>query len=162
MHEQSHAEATIGDHVIYAMGAASVPVPLVDLAGVSAVQLHLVQDLAEIYGADFEVLSARAIISALAGASLPRVGASAVKAIPGAGWLVGALAQVVLSGATTYALGSVFRRHFEENGALQELDAERVREDYERDLVRGRRTIREIRTESGVQARVTVESRDDP
>ncbi len=162
MHEQTHALATIGDHVIYAMGAAAVPVPLVDLAGVTAVQLHLVHDLADIYGTDFEVLSARAIISALAGASLPRAGASAVKAIPGAGWLVGALTQVALSGATTYALGNVFRRHFEENGELHELEVERVREDYDRDLMRGRRTIREIRTSRGVRARVTVEGRGDP
>ena len=99
----------------------------------------------------------------LAGASLPRAGASAVKAIPGAGWLVGALAQVALSGATTYALGNVFRRHFEENGDLHELEAERVRGDYERDLMRGRRTIREIRTPScSATTCITLRGLGDP
>ncbi|MEE9279546.1 MAG: DUF697 domain-containing protein [Myxococcota bacterium] len=157
MHTEVHAEATIGDHVVYAMGAAAVPVPLVDLAGVTAVQLSLVRDLAEIYGVDYEIGSGRAIVSALVGASLPRLGASAVKAIPGAGWLLGALTQVALSGATTYALGNVFKRHFEGRGGLHELDAERVRRSYEAHLAQGRRVVRELRRSEPRRARISGE-----
>ncbi len=157
MHTEAHAEATIGDHVVYAMGAAAVPVPLVDLAGVTAVQLNLVRDLAEIYGVEYEIGSGRAIVSALVGASLPRMGASAVKAIPGVGWLLGALTQVALSGATTYALGNVFKRHFEGRGGLHELDAERLRRSYEAYLAEGRRVARELRGSEPRRARISAE-----
>lgn len=155
MHTEVHAQATIGDHVVYAMGAAAVPLPLIDLAGVTAVQLSLVQDLAEIYDADYNASSGRAILSALVGATLPRMGASALKAVPGMGWLIGVLTQVALSGATTYALGNAFKRQFEEKGGLREIDVERVRETYRSYLAEGHRVARQLRASSLRRARIS-------
>ena len=82
-------DAIIRDHVVYSMTAAVVPIPLVDIGGVAAIQLRLIKDLADTYGVAYDGPSSTALVSSLVGASLARMGASAAKAIPGIGWFVG-------------------------------------------------------------------------
>lgn len=142
MDRRTQAEATISDHVIYAIGGASIPLPLVDIAAVSAIQLNLVRDLAEIYEVDHDVTDSRTLITSLVGASLPRVGASALKALPGVGWLAGALTQVALSGATTYAVGQLFSRVFASGRSIASVDTDEVRSLYD-DFVREGRVVLE-------------------
>ena len=48
----------------------------------------------------------------LTGQVIARIAASAVKAIPVLGTLVGMPAQAVLAGASTYAVGHLFKGHF--------------------------------------------------
>ncbi len=142
MDRQTQAEASISDHVIYAIGGASIPLPLVDIAAVSAVQLNLVRDLAEIYGVDHDVIDSRTLITSLVGASLPRVGASMIKVLPGVGWLAGALTQVALSGATTYAVGRLFQQTFASGRTIASVEVEEVRSLYD-DFVREGRAAME-------------------
>ncbi len=47
-----------------------------------------------------------ALAVGLLGAALPRAAASALKLLPGIGWVGGALAQAALSGAATWALAN--------------------------------------------------------
>jgi uncharacterized protein (DUF697 family) len=135
----------IAQHVGLAMGAAAIPIPIADLAAVTLVQIDLVERLADRYAVDASRTRARAAVMALAGAGFARLGASAVKAIPGAGWLLGATAHAALAGASTYALGQVYREHFETRGSLEGPDAEALRGRYEAYVKRGRELARELR-----------------
>lgn len=140
---QSLADAIIRDHVVYAMGAAALPIPAVDVAAVTAVQLDLVRRLAAAYDRRWDRARAEAIVLSLAGASLARIAASAVKVFPGVGWLAGGATQIALSGASTYAVGQVFCAHFAGRGELADLDVEALRERY-RSLVRKGRELAEV------------------
>jgi len=127
------------------MAAAVTPIPGVDIAAVSAVQVALVRRLARSHRVAWDGVRARSVVLAVVGASLARVGASAVKSLPGAGWVVGSAAQAVLSGASTWALGSVLSEHFARSGTLDDVDADSIRDRYREALVRGRAVARAMR-----------------
>ncbi len=130
---EAAADETILKHMGLAMGGGAIPVPVLDLAAVTAVQLDLLKRLATLYGVPFDARSSRAFLTSLTGAlgagAVARVGASLAKAIPGVGTIGGGIAQVVLTGATTYAIGQLFRRVFREGRSLAELDVADVREE---------------------------------
>jgi len=132
-------------HVGAAMAAAATPVPLVDIAAVTVIQIALVRRLARRYGVEYDVARSRAAVLAVVGASLARVGASVAKSLPGAGWLLGSATQVALSGASTYALGEVYREHFARSETLDELDGETLRARYREAVERGREVVRTLR-----------------
>ena len=127
------ADAIIKKHMGFAMAGGAIPVPVVDLAAVTAVQLDLLKQLAAHYGVEFEGRSARAFLTslsaALAGSSVARIGASLVKAVPGIGTIGGGVAQIILTGASTYAVGRLFKRVFREGNDLNALDLTAVREE---------------------------------
>ncbi len=128
-----------------AMAAAVTPVPGADIAAVSAVQFALVRRLAADADVAWDAVRGRAVVIAVAGASLARVGASVVKAVPGAGWVAGSAAQVALSGASTWAVGTVFREHFRRHGTLDDVDVDTLRARYREALARGRAVARAMR-----------------
>lgn len=141
----TQADDIIQSHVGYAMAAAAIPVPLADIAAVTLVQLDMVKALSAVYSTDYDESRGNAILVSLAGASLARLGASAFKVIPVAGTLLGAAAQITLSGASTYAAGQVFRGVFEDSGALEGVDAEALRRRYEAYVEKGREIARSLR-----------------
>ena len=123
-HAEKQAKATeiIQSHVGFALGAALIPLPGVDLLAVSAVQLNMLRTLAKIYGVGFIDALGKNIISAVATGGAARLGASLIKVIPGVGTVIGELSMPVLSGASTYALGRVVSNHFHQGGDLDSLD----------------------------------------
>ena len=132
-------------HVGLAMGAAAIPIPLADLAAVTLVQIDLVERLARRYSVDADRTRVKAAVLALAGATAARLGASLVKSVPGGGWLLGGATHVALAGATTYALGSAYREHFETHGSLEGPDLDALRTRYEAYVERGRAIARDLR-----------------
>jgi hypothetical protein len=66
------------------------------------------------------------------------MGAQAVKAIPGIGSFLGGVSMAVLSGASTYAIGQVFIRHFESGGDLFNFDSERFKNFYKEQFEKGK------------------------
>lgn len=147
MVQDEKADAAIREHVGYAVAASAIPVPIADVLAVTAVQLDLVRQLARMYEADYDEAWGKATVAALTGASLARFGASAVKAVPGVGWFVGFGTQAVLSGASTWAVGQIFRRHFAAGGTPDTFDLAPMRERY-RDWVERGKEIVESMSES--------------
>ena len=152
MSSPSRAETIIRSHVVFSMAAATTPVPIADVAAVTAVQLEMIRNLAARYGSSWNAERVKAVVVSLAGASAARMGASALKSIPIAGTLVGGAAQAVLSGASTYAVGQVFRRHFERSGDPGDLDAGDLRARYRAYVARGRRVAQELGRSPGGSA----------
>jgi len=142
---RSVADRFIRDHVIYAIGAGAIPVPLLDIAAIVAVQVDLVRALARVYEIQFDDATGKALIISLVGASATRIGASALKAAPVVGLVPGVVLQAGLAGASTYAIGHLFRSHFEDRGNLFTFDPAALRSEYEALLERGKAFVRRLR-----------------
>ena len=124
----------ISTHVIFAMTAGAIPVPVADIVAVSAIQYDLIKQVAEFHNADCDTDKGKTLASSLAGETVSRIGSSALKAIPGVGTILGIGSQMVMAGATTYALGKLFDSHFSANKTLDNLNLNLLKEQY-RDLV---------------------------
>jgi uncharacterized protein (DUF697 family) len=141
------AEKIITNHIIYSMTAGAIPLPLVDVTAVTVIQLDMIKQLANHYGAQYDQDSGKSLVSSLVGATLARMGASAVKAIPGVGTVIGISTQVLLSGASTYALGKIFDGHFSKRGSIFDLDVNDVKSKYEELLQKGKDVVQGLRKE---------------
>ncbi len=151
--KQAKASDTIKNHVGFSLGAALIPMPAADLFAVSAVQLNMLRHLAKLYQVNFMDSLGRNIISAVAGGSLARLGASLVKAIPGVGTIVGELSMPVLSGASTYALGKVVANHLHNGGTFDDLDLKTAKKGYRSEMENGKRMAEGLtQTESAPQS----------
>lgn len=144
------SKAEQADKVVrnYALGSivpSLVPVPMLDLAAVTAIQLKMLHSLAEIYGLPFKQEFGRSAIASLTGGTIAlstaRVVSSAVKAIPVVGSIVGAATMPVINGGTTYAVGKVFTQHFESGGTFLTFDAAKVREYFEAQFKEGKALV---------------------
>ncbi|HXZ83996.1 MAG TPA: DUF697 domain-containing protein [Myxococcota bacterium] len=139
MVEADRDERLISNHIAAAAAAAAIPIPLVDLLAVTAVQLALVRSLARRHGAEIGIDAAGAVGVGLFGALLPRVAASALKILPGIGTVGGAVAQCAFSGATTWAIAESLRERL----ARGTLDPDaRAHRDVSRSLARAERLHR--------------------
>jgi uncharacterized protein (DUF697 family) len=119
MPSRARADDLIAEYVASSVAAAAIPIPIVDLVAVTAVQLSLLRKLGRLYGARVGIGAQGALAVGLLGAALPRAAASALKLLPGIGWVGGTVAQAALSGAATWALANALLERLE----TPELDA---------------------------------------
>ncbi|NND31603.1 MAG: DUF697 domain-containing protein [Saprospiraceae bacterium] len=138
------AQEIVKSHVIYSLGAGLVPVPLLDIAAVSVVQLDMLKQLAKIYGEDFKESAGKGWISAITGSTMARMGASLVKTIPGIGSILGGVTMSALSGASTYAIGQVFIWHFSSGGNFMNFNFDKAKEIYEREFEKGKKVAKDM------------------
>lgn len=148
----TQADALIRRHTVYSMAAGLVPLPLVDIAAVTGVQVKMLGDLCEVYGQDFDAERTRSVIASListiSGLNLGRgIVGSVVKAIPVVGTIGGMAAVPVMAGATTYALGRVFSVHFESGGTLLTFDVSKMKEEFKRQLKVGEGIAESLKSE---------------
>jgi len=130
-------DTIIFNHVGFAMIAGAIPVPLVDIIAVTAIQVEMLRNIAEHFNVDFNKDRVKSIISALVGASISKAGASTLKMIPGLN-ILGTGAQVILSGATTYALGKLFEDHFQRNGDFINVNIDEMKSQFQDLLKKGK------------------------
>ena len=139
------ANSIIKNHMIWSMGAGFIPVPIADLFAVSAIQLDMIRQMCKLYEVDFKQTEGKAVITALTGSGLARLGARAVKFIPGVGSILGGITMSVLSGASTFALGEVFKKHFETGGTFLDFDPDRLKKYYHEKFEKGKEMAEELR-----------------
>lgn len=142
---RKNADKIIHNHMAWSMGAGLIPVPVVDFFAVSAIQLDMIRQLCKLYEKDFKETDGRAIVSALTGSGLARLGAQAVKFIPGVGTVLGGITMSILSGASTYAVGGVFKKHFETGGTILDFDMERLKKMYNELFEKGKELASEMK-----------------
>lgn len=128
------ASSIIKTYMGWSAGAAFLPLPYVDLAAVTAIQVKMVADLAAIYEVPFSRNAVKSIVAGLIGSTLPsalaRGASSLIKAIPGVGTFLGAVTAPAFSTASTYAIGRVFVQHFEAGGNILNFDPEAMRDHF--------------------------------
>lgn len=135
------AETIVKRHVLWSMGAGLIPVPLFDIAAVTAVQIDMLKQLAALYEVDYSTESGKAFASALTSSTFARIGASLVKTVPVIGSLVGGASMSALSGASTYAVGKLAINIFEERGNLLSAPLDPAKQVYTAMLVRGKQFV---------------------
>lgn len=139
------AEGIVQKHVLWSMGMGAIPIPILDTIAVSAMQYEMLKQVSNLYGFEMSENMGKSLISMIAGGTLVRMGASAVKTIPIIGSFLGGGAMVVLSGASTYAIGSVFIQHFESGGDLFDIDTEKFKSFYKEKFEQGKEYAAEMK-----------------
>jgi uncharacterized protein (DUF697 family) len=143
---EKHAETIVRNHVLFSMGAGAIPVPVADILAVSASQLDMIRQLCKVYDMDFHETQGKAIVSSLTTSTLARIGAgSLAKLIPVVGSIVGSVANAIMAGASTYALGQVFKTHFDTGGTILDFDAARLKKLYKEQFEKGKKVAEELR-----------------
>lgn len=144
---QEQANNIIKNHMYMAVGAGLIPVPFVDFVAVTGIQLDMLKKLADLYGADFQKNQAKVVISALGGAGIARMAAGMTKVIPVIGTILGGVTMSILSGASTYAVGEVFKNHFAEGGSFADLNVEKFKEFYKEKFEQGKGLAKDMEAE---------------
>ncbi|ELR98181.1 DUF697 domain-containing protein [Gloeocapsa sp. PCC 73106] len=148
------ANKIIRSHVLWAMGAGLIPIPLVDFAAVTAIQLEMLQQLARLYNVNYSQNTAKTFVSALTGTTLARIGASILKVIPGVGSIIGGASMSVMSGASTYAVGQVAINIFSGSGSFSSFDMEEVKRAYEQAYEQGKGYVSDLENREDEAANV--------
>lgn len=144
------AGKTVRNHMLAAMGIGLIPVPMLDIVGVTGVQLNMLRKLAKIYEVPFSEHKVKNILTSLigGGASIPLAGvfASLVKFIPIVGTTIGSVSMPIASGAITYAVGKVFLQHFASGGTFLSFDPDKVRDYYAEMLKEGKTVAANVKS----------------
>jgi uncharacterized protein (DUF697 family) len=143
--KKNNSEDIISKHVIFAMTAGAIPVPVADIVAVSAIQYDMIRQLAAFYNVNYDADKGKTLASSLAGATVSRIGASALKAIPGVGTLLGIGSQVVMAGATTYALGKLFDSYFSGGKGLDNINLDSAKKQYNDLLSKGKEYVKDLK-----------------
>ena len=152
----SQADAIVKNHVLISMGAGLVPIPILDIAAVTAVQMDMVRQLSWLYNVDYPSNFDKSLITALTGSLFARVGASFIKAIPIVGSVLGGLSMAIMSGASTYAVGQVFSKHFASGGDFSNFNPSAARVLFEQEYEIGKQ-----KAEAWKQERKTEEKKKE-
>jgi uncharacterized protein (DUF697 family) len=124
---QAIAQNIVKTHIVAGMALGFIPLPLLDMAASSAVQANLLRNLCKQYMVDFDTQAGQCAVSSMLRGALPVLMvlglSSCAKIIPGLGTLGGGISMTLFMGATVYATGQVFIRHFEAGGTLQNFNS---------------------------------------
>jgi len=117
----SLARKIVERHKNYAALGGLVPIPIANIAGVTAVILRMVKQLSDLYGVPFERDRTRSLIIGIMGGAVPTgLGAATAStlafAVP-AGALAGLAVSAVTAAALTRGIGLVFIESFETSAA---------------------------------------------
>ena len=145
----AHADTIIRNHVIWSMGAGMIPILIADIFAVSALQLDMIRQMCSVYDVDFKETQGKALVTSLTSSALARIGAgSVIKLIPGLGSFIGGATVSVFAGASTYALGEVFKKHFASGGTILDFDPDRLRKYYKEKFEKGKKIAKEWDSEA--------------
>lgn len=143
------ANDIVRNRVYWSMGAGLVPIPIVDMAALLAIQLEMVSKLAKLYEQSFRRDIAKSAIVALLGSVIPTLAAgpmaSLLKLIPVIGYTTGAVSMSLIGGAGTYAVGKVFTKHFESGGTLFDFDPTKTKEEFTKSFEEGKGVVGEMK-----------------
>ena len=124
---RSRARAIVERHATYSAFGGIIPLPIVNVASITAVIVRMVKVLSDLYGVPFERDRARAIVVGLMGGAMP-TGLAAVTAstlvyiVPGSN-LIGLAVSSITAIACTRGIGRVFIEHFESGATLPDISA---------------------------------------
>lgn len=130
------AKYLVKRYMLYTGGAGLIPIPVLDVASVGALQLKMIRELSDLYKIPFKENIVRGSISVLAGGlaavSLAKSTGGLLKSVPLVGSVLGAASLGIYSSASTYAIGRVFIAHFESGGTFLTFNAEKYRDLYKK------------------------------
>jgi len=118
-------------HSLYSAGVGIFAIPVVNVAGVAALQIKMLKELADHYEVPFEQDRVKSILASLVGGVVgTRLGYGMVGTIaklPLVGSLLSVASLPLFAGGITYAVGKVFITHFASGGTFLDFDPDKVR-----------------------------------
>ena len=140
--KEKRAREIIKRHVLLSGGIAFLPVPLMDMAAVTAIGARMLRRLCDNYELEFSKERVKSLVASLLGGwNAGLIAGSLFKAAPLIGLPVVVASSVVAFSAITYALGTIFMKHFATGGSLLDFDPEKHREDFSKAYEQGKRVI---------------------
>jgi uncharacterized protein (DUF697 family) len=149
----TQAQSLVNKRALWAAGAGLIPVPILDVAGIFAVQVNLINELSKLYDIPFSKHKVKNLIAPLIGsvgagyATAPGV-TSLFKFMVGPGTIAGILATSTIGSAATYAVGRVFVQHFEAGGNLLDFKPELVKNFFEQQFQEGLKKAEKAKAEA--------------
>jgi uncharacterized protein (DUF697 family) len=118
---RAQAQKIVARHRNYAAVGGLCPLPVVNIAGLTAINIRMVKQLSELYQVPFQKDRTRSFIVGLIGGAVPTgvglaTSSTLVWIVPG-GLLWGLGASAITAGALTRGIGLVFIESFESGGA---------------------------------------------
>jgi uncharacterized protein (DUF697 family) len=121
------AVAIVNRHAAYSAVGGIIPLPLINLAGVTTIIVRMVKVLSDHYGVPFEPDRARAIVVGLVGGIMPTgaaaVATSALFYILPPSAFIGLAVSSVTAATFTRGIGRIFVEHFESGATLDDFPA---------------------------------------
>lgn len=165
--KKEKSDKIIRKHVYASMSVGLIPIPLVDFAAASVIQLNMLMEIASLYETSLidnkkKLKSWIKVLASFTDDALIFVGgktlstsisgrmlASFSKFIPGVGQTAGVVTAPILNGTFTYAVGRVFDRHFQSGGTFLTFDPEKEKEYYQEMLSEGKHFAEQIKKSEG-------------
>jgi len=147
---KEQTDKVVKKHVLGAVGVGFIPLPLVDYAALTGLQLNMLRQLAKMYEIPFSKDKVKNLLTPLVGAAIPGLTAaplamSLAKFIPVIGQAAAFVTMPVLAGATTYAVGKVFVQHLASGGTFLTFDPEKVKQYYEEMFKEGQQVAADMK-----------------
>ena len=142
-----NARALVKQYCGWSAGAGLVPIPVLDVAALTVVQVKMLRRLTRLYGLKFSENDGKTYVSSLLSSlTATSLGVSAagrgLMFFSGIGRLVGFLAMPVFAAAFTWAVGRIFIYHYESGGSFFSFDPEKMTLHF-RELYKDASTISE-------------------
>jgi uncharacterized protein (DUF697 family) len=143
------ANECIKKHSIYAAAGGLIPIPFIEMATSSTIQLRMIAQLSDIYDIRFSENAVKNAIGTLIATVLPMAGAAMIatnifRSFPVIGTAVSVLTVPTLGAASTYALGKVFAAHFASGGTTLNFNAEAAKAAFKEKYEEGKRKASEF------------------
>lgn len=152
------ADKIVKKSVLVSVGIGFIPFPVVDVFALTSIQLYTIKKLSIHYNIEFSKDRGKTIIASLISSivpiSLSETVFSAIKVVPIIGYPTSLLALPALAGASTYALGRVFIRHFEAGGTLFDLDPEKVKDYFREQFKKGHEIVKGLKRNKGERSKL--------
>jgi uncharacterized protein (DUF697 family) len=141
----NRANRIVKNHMLGALTVGLVPLPMVDMAALSAIQLKMLHSLARLYDIEFSEHMGKSLLTAVLGGSVPlsfsRNLRGLCRFIPFYGRATAMLSVSLFGGASTYGVGKVFIQHFESGGTFLSFDPEKVKAYYSKQFEHGKEEV---------------------
>jgi uncharacterized protein (DUF697 family) len=145
----NQADNIVKNHVIASLAVGLIPIPLIDMAALTGIQLKMLHSLTKHYQVEFSNEIGKSVIASLLGGILATEtaipAASLLKIIPFVGQVSGMVSVSILGGAATYAIGQVFINHFESGGNLLNFQPEKMKEFVAEQYKKGKQVAADLK-----------------
>jgi uncharacterized protein (DUF697 family) len=138
----AEANDIIRNYMLGTLAVGIIPIPLVDLAILSGIQLKMLHSLARLYAVEFSGELGKSLIASLLGGGVPVNLAGLLKRILPYGFVTSIIGTSVFGGASTYAVGKVFIQHFESGGTFLNFDPQQVKDYYAKQFEKGKEEVK--------------------
>ena len=141
------ADNTIKYYCYWSFSAALIPIPAIDFAAMTAIQVKLISELSDLYDVQFSDGIAKKAVATLFASGSSSGFASLAKFVPGLGYFGLTIPLATLNVGYTYAIGKIFAQHFQSGADLESFNASEKVEQFKSKLAEGKSFARKAKKE---------------